>query len=300
MKPNRERSVLSSMTPGSASSSESDCGAAELDLIDAHRPVRGIPAPQELDPAVGQPVVHRAVDDAFQVARPRRAGIDTVVDVDPGLGRAVVGVHGQPVAAVPHRNALGAVQRRQVAVGHLPHHAVHLGAVERFDGGHPALVDQPVVVGQHRGPRIDRAGASPRHLPHAQVGPVREVAMTSLALHTFSQMWARRSLVALTGHSQIDQHHIQQADQRGDRPPEGRGHAVVRVVAHQAAVAGQPHQGDQAKGIPKDSTTCDNTSARLGSTPIARIASAGMRVTSRRSSNGYDRRSSPCMIIAPA
>ena len=115
--------------------------------------MRGIPAPQEFDPAVGQAVVHRAVDDAFQIAGSRRTGIDAVVDVDPRLGRAVVGVHGQPVAAIPHRNALGAVQRRQVVVGHLPHHAVHLGAVERLDGGHPALVDQPVVVGQRRGPR---------------------------------------------------------------------------------------------------------------------------------------------------
>ncbi len=124
---------------------------------------------------MGQAVVHGAVDDAFQVAGSRRAGIHAMVDVDPRLGRAVVGVHGQPVAAIPHGNALGAVQRREVVVGHLPHHAVHLGAVERLDGGHPALVDQPVVIGELRGPRIDRAGASPRHLPHAQVGPVREV-----------------------------------------------------------------------------------------------------------------------------
>ena len=116
-KPNRDRSVLSSTTAGSTSSSESDCGAAELDLLTVHGPVRGIPAPQEFDPAVRQAVVQRAVDDALQVPRPRRAGFDAMVDVDPRLGRPVVGVHGQPVAPVPHRNAFGAVQRRQVVVG---------------------------------------------------------------------------------------------------------------------------------------------------------------------------------------
>ncbi|SKW31817.1 Uncharacterised protein [Mycobacteroides abscessus subsp. abscessus] len=52
--------------------------------------------------------------------------------------------------------------------------------------------------------------------------------------------------------------------------------------------------------MPKDNTTCDITSARVGSMPAARIASAGSRVISRRATMGMDRRSSPCMIIAPA
>ena len=121
-----------------------------------------------------------AVDDAFQVAGPWRAGVDPVVDVDPRLRRAVVGVHGEPVAAIPHGNAFRAVEGGEVVVGHLPHHAVHLGTVERFDGRHAALVDQPVVVGQRRGSGVDRARAPQRHLPNAQVRPVGEVAMTRL------------------------------------------------------------------------------------------------------------------------
>ena len=51
------------------------------------------------------------------------------------------------------------------------------GTVERLDGGDAALVDQPVVVGERRGPRIGGVGAAPRHLLHAQVRPVREVAV---------------------------------------------------------------------------------------------------------------------------
>ena len=70
-----------------------------------------------------------AVDDAFQVAGPWRARVDPVVDVDPRLRRAVAGVHGEPVAAIPHGNAFRAVEGGEVVVGHLPHHAVHLGTV---------------------------------------------------------------------------------------------------------------------------------------------------------------------------
>ena len=92
-----------------------------------------------------------------------------MVDVHPGLGRARVGVDGEPVAAVPHRDAFGAVQRGEVVIVELPHHAVHLRTVERLDGGDAALVDQPVVVGQRRRAGIAGAGAALRHLLHAQV-----------------------------------------------------------------------------------------------------------------------------------
>ena len=92
-----------------------------------------------------------------------------MVDVDPCVRRAGVGVDGEPVAAIPHRDSFGAVQRGEVVVVDLPHHAVHLGSVERLDGGDAALVDQPVMVGQHRRAGIGGAGAALRHLPHAQV-----------------------------------------------------------------------------------------------------------------------------------
>ncbi len=124
-----------------------------------------------------QPVVDRAVDDALQIAGPRRPRVDAMVDVHPRLGGACVGVHGEPVAAVPHRNTLGAVQRGEVVVVDLPQHAVHPRAVERLDGRDTALVDQPVVVGQRRRAGIGGAGAASRHLLHAQVRPVREVAV---------------------------------------------------------------------------------------------------------------------------
>ncbi len=81
----------------------------------------------------------------------------------------VVGVHGEPVAAVPHRDSFGAVQGGEVVVVELPQHAVHLGSVERLDGGDAALVDQPVVVGQRRRAGVGGAGAALRHLLHAQV-----------------------------------------------------------------------------------------------------------------------------------
>jgi hypothetical protein len=121
-----------------------------------------------------------AVDDAFQVAGPWRTGVDPVVDVDPRLGRAVVGVHGEPVASIAHGNAFRAVEGGEIVIGQLPHHTVYRRAVERFDGRHTALVDQPVVVGEHRGPGIDRPRAPARHLPNAQVRPVGEIGMTGL------------------------------------------------------------------------------------------------------------------------
>ena len=102
--------------------------------------------------------MHGAVDDALEVARARRARLDAVVDVDPRLGWAVVGVHGEPVAAVAHRDTLGAVEGGKVVVGQLPQHAVHVRAVERLDGGHSALVDQPVMVGQPAGRGLTAPG----------------------------------------------------------------------------------------------------------------------------------------------
>jgi len=59
-------------------------------------------------------------------------------------------------------------------------------------------------------------------------------------------------------------------------------------------------KGSTANGIPNDSTTCESTSVRVGSKPIARIASAGHKVTNRRTIMGTDRCNSPCMIMAPA
>jgi hypothetical protein len=107
-------------------------------LVSPVWPVHRIPPLEELDPPVRQAVVHGAVDDALQITGARRTRVDAVVDVHPRVGRAVVGVHGEPVAAVAHGDALGAVEHSKVVVGHLPHHAVHLGAVERFDGGNSA------------------------------------------------------------------------------------------------------------------------------------------------------------------
>ena len=131
---------------------------------------------------LGQPVMQRPVDDAFQVAGSRWAQVHPVINVDPCVRRPVFALHGQLVAPVAHRNAFGAVQGGQIVVGQLPDDSVHLRAGERLDGGHPALVDQPVVVGEHRAARIGGIGTTLRHLPHAQVRPVREVEMTA-ALH---------------------------------------------------------------------------------------------------------------------
>src|SRR6478752_6286319 len=95
-------------------------------------------------------MVAGAVEDAFQIAGARRSGFDAMVDVDPGRRRAVLGAHREPVAAVTRRDALGAVERGKVVVGHSPDHPVYLAAGERLDGGDPALVDEPVMVGQSR------------------------------------------------------------------------------------------------------------------------------------------------------
>ena len=81
-----------------------------------------------------------------------------MVDVDPGVRRPVVGVHGQLVAPIARRHALGAIEGGQVAIGELPEHSVHVVAGKRLDGGDAALVDQPVVIGQHRRPRIAASG----------------------------------------------------------------------------------------------------------------------------------------------
>ena len=125
------------------------------------------------------------VDDAFEVTRSRRTRIHPVVDIDPGVRRTVVGVHGQLVTPVAQRHALGAVQGGQVVIGELPDDPVYMSAVERLDGGHAALIDQPVVVGQHRPPGIGGVGATLRHLPHAQVRPVRKVGLTARRHHDF-------------------------------------------------------------------------------------------------------------------
>ena len=146
-------------------------------------PPGGIPPAQEVDPVLGQPVMQRPVDDAFQVAGSRRAQIHAVVDVDPGVRRPVFGLHGQLVAPVARRNAFGAVQGGQIVVGQLPDDSVYLRAGQRLDGGHPALIDQPVVVGEHGAARIGGVGTTLRHLPHAQVRPVREVEMTAALRH---------------------------------------------------------------------------------------------------------------------
>ncbi len=52
--------------------------------------------------------------------------------------------------------------------------------------------------------------------------------------------------------------------------------------------------------MPNDSTTWEKTSARVTSTPTAITATAGARVTSRRSTSGIRRRRKPCMTTWPA
>ena len=134
--------------------------------------------------------MHGRVDDAFEVARSWRTRMHPVVDVDPGIRRPFVGVHGQLVAPVARRYALGAVQGGQVVIGELPDDSVHFHAIERFDGGHAALIDQPVVVGEHRPPGIGGVGTTSRHLLHAQVRPVGKVGMTA-SRHDFDVSGAK-------------------------------------------------------------------------------------------------------------
>jgi hypothetical protein len=45
------------------------------------------------------------------------------------------------------------------------------------------LIDQPVVVGEHRATRIRGMGTALRHLPHAKVRPVGKVEMTAALRH---------------------------------------------------------------------------------------------------------------------
>ena len=58
--------------------------------------------------------------------------------------------------------------------------------------------------------------------------------------------------------------------------------------------------GMSANGMPKLSTTWLSTSARVGSNPIPRMMSAGISVTSRRTTSGMCTFSSPPMIADPA
>src|SRR5215213_390730 len=57
--------------------------------------------------------------------------------------------------------------------------------------------------------------------------------------------------------------------------------------------------GTSAKGMPNESTTWLSTSARLGSTPIARMISAGKSVIARLRKSGICRRMNPCMTTWP-
>ena len=57
--------------------------------------------------------------------------------------------------------------------------------------------------------------------------------------------------------------------------------------------------GTRANGMPNDSTTWEKTSACVTSTPTAITASAGARVTSRRTTSGIRRRRKPCMTTWP-
>mgnify|MGYP007123229252 CR=1 FL=1 len=67
----------------------------------------------------------------------------------------------------------------EVMLGDPPEHPVHVIAGERLDGGHAALVDQPVVVDQRGGTRVGGIRAALRHLLDAEVRPVGEVRMAT-------------------------------------------------------------------------------------------------------------------------
>ena len=140
-----------------------------------HRPVCGIPAAQELDPLVWQSVVQCAADDAVQIARARSACLNAVIDVDPRRRRAIHGSNRQSVATVTLGNAFGAIEVCQIVIGQCPQHPVDRAPDERLQGRDSTLVDQPIVVGQHRRARVCRTRAAVRHLLRAQVGPVSEV-----------------------------------------------------------------------------------------------------------------------------
>ena len=112
-----------------------------------HRPVCGVPAPKEVDPLVGQSMVRRPGDDAIQITGSRRPGLNPVVDVDPWSRWAKGCVNSQPVTAITVRDTLCAVQVRQITVGQGPQHSVDCASGEWLKRCHPALVDQPVIVG---------------------------------------------------------------------------------------------------------------------------------------------------------
>ena len=175
-KPNRDRSRLASTHPGLGEQLGKRLWRRRCGPRPRAGPTGGIPSAQKVDPALRQPVMHRPVDDAFQVAGSRRTRIHPVVDVDPGVRRPVFGMHGQPVASVAHGTP-SALSRVARSWSDSCQTTPCTCAVERLDGGHPALIDQPVVVGEHRPPRIGGVGTTLRHLPHAQVRPVREVGM---------------------------------------------------------------------------------------------------------------------------
>ena len=52
--------------------------------------------------------------------------------------------------------------------------------------------------------------------------------------------------------------------------------------------------------MPNASTTCENTSAAVGSTPSESTTSAGARVRARRANSGIRRRTKPCITTWPA
>ncbi|COX38029.1 Uncharacterised protein [Mycobacterium tuberculosis] len=102
---------------------------------------------------------------------------------------------------------------------------MHLVSGEGFDGGHAALVDQPVVIAEHCRPRSTGVGTARRHLVGAQVGPVGEVGMPAV----------RHS----AGHREIDQHHVEQTNHHRDHPANPSRGAMVGVAAHHRGAAGE-------------------------------------------------------------
>ena len=61
---------------------------------------------------------------------------------------------------------------------------------------------------------------------------------------------------------------------------------MIHVGARDARLLVRRMRGTSANGIPNDNTTCEMTSALVGSTPMINTTRAGMRVTSRRTSSG--------------
>ena len=103
-------------------------------------------------------------------------------------------------------------QAGQVVVGDLPKHPVYLVAGEWLDGRYAALVDQPIVIGQYRRPRISRVRTAPCHLSDAQVRPICEVEMPA-RLHSAAHRQTNRHQVSLcASYSYV---------KRGSREPPG-------------------------------------------------------------------------------